>query len=69
MVMSQSVIRENGRDLTQSYDKSPYTHRKIQKAMNATQNFDYTAIADHVLFESVRLHIVWWDPYIYHRTS
>ena len=24
--------REKGRDLTQSYDKSPYTHRKIQKA-------------------------------------
>ena len=25
-------IREKGRDLTQSYDKRPYTHRKIQKA-------------------------------------
>ena len=25
-------IREKGRDLTLSYDKSPYTHRKIQKA-------------------------------------
>ena len=25
-------VREKGRDLTQSYDKSPYTHRKIQKA-------------------------------------
>ena len=24
--------RETGRDLAQSYDKSPYTHRKIQKA-------------------------------------
>ena len=24
--------RENGRDLTQSYDKSPDTYRKIQKA-------------------------------------
>ena len=24
--------REKGGDLTQSYDKSPYTHRKIQKA-------------------------------------
>ena len=24
--------REKGRDPTQSYDKSPYTHRKIQKA-------------------------------------
>ena len=41
--------RENGRDLTQSYDKSPYTDRKIQKATwqhkNATKNFDYTKIA------------------------
>ena len=34
--------REKGRDLTQSYDKSLYTHRKIQKATwqhkNATKN-------------------------------
>ena len=26
------TIREKGRDLTQPYDKRPYTHRKIQKA-------------------------------------
>ena len=26
------IMREEGNDLTQSYDKSPYTHRKIQKA-------------------------------------
>ena len=26
------TIREKGRDLTQSYDKNPYTHRTIQKA-------------------------------------
>ena len=26
------IKRERGRDLTQSYDESPYTHRKIQKA-------------------------------------
>ena len=40
---------EKGRDLTRSYDKSPYTNRKIQKAKwqheNATKNFDYTTIA------------------------
>ena len=45
-----SFTREKGRDLTQSYDKSPYTHRKIQKGMwqhkNATKNFNYTTIAD-----------------------
>ena len=38
--------------MTQSYDKSPYTHRKIQKATwqlkNATKNFDYTKIADRL---------------------
>ena len=28
----QGNIREKGRDLTQSYDKSPYTHRQIQNA-------------------------------------
>ena len=26
------LVREKGRDLTQSYDKSPYTDRKIKKA-------------------------------------
>ena len=44
------IVREKGRDLTQSYDKSPFTHRKIQKASwqykNATKIFDYTTIAD-----------------------
>ena len=36
--------------MTQFYDKSPYTHRKIQKATwqhkNATKNIDYITIAD-----------------------
>ena len=27
-----TILKEKGRDLTQSYDKSPYTDRKIQKA-------------------------------------
>ena len=44
--------REKGRGLTQSYDKSPYTHRKIQKATwqqkTATKNFDYTTIANRL---------------------
>ena len=43
-----SLHREKGRDLTQSYDKSPYIDRKIQKATrqhkNATKNFYYTTI-------------------------
>ena len=46
-----SIISEKGRDLTQSYDKSPYTDRKIQKATwknNATKNSDYTTIADRL---------------------
>ena len=41
-----------GRDLTQSYDKSPNTQRKIQKATlqhkNATKNFDCTTIVDRL---------------------
>ena len=45
------TVREKGRDLTKSYDKS-YTDRKIIKAMwqhkNATKNFDYTTIADRL---------------------
>ena len=44
--------REKQRDPTQPYDKSPYTHRKIQSAAlqhkNATQNFDYTTIAGRI---------------------
>ena len=46
------LVREKGRDLTQSYDKNPYTTRKIQKATrqykNATKNIDYTTIADRL---------------------
>ena len=49
--------REKGRDLTQSYDKSPYTRRRIQNETwqhkNATKNVDYTTIAD-------RLRMVSW---------
>ena len=46
-------FREKGRDRTQSIDKSPYTHIKITKKQrdnikNATQNFDYTTIADRL---------------------
>ena len=45
-------FREKGRDLPQSYDTSPITHRKIQKESwkhkNASKNFDYTTIADRL---------------------
>ena len=38
--------KETGRNLTQSYNKSPYTHRKNPKVTwqhkNATKNFNYT---------------------------
>ena len=33
---SHSIIREQGRDLTQSYDKSPYTPEKIAKSKEKT---------------------------------
>ena len=43
---------QKGIYLTQSYDKSPYTHRKIQKATwphkKRHQNFDYRTIADRL---------------------
>ena len=41
------IRRQKGRYLTQSDDKNPYTHRKIQTAkwQNATNNFDYITIA------------------------
>ena len=42
--------RKEGRDLTQSYDKRPHTHRKFKKQRdnikNATKNLDYTTIVD-----------------------
>ena len=44
------IYKRKGRDLIQSYDKNPYTNRKIQKqhdnTKKATKNFDYTTIAD-----------------------
>ena len=50
--LSPMTKRKKGRYLIQSYDESPYTDRKIQKAMqqhkNATKNFDYTTIADRL---------------------
>ena len=44
------VLREKEGDLTQSYDKNPYTNRKFENQRtthtNATKNFDYTTIVD-----------------------
>ena len=44
--------REKEGDLTQSYDKNPYTNRKFENQRtthtNATKNFDYTTIADRL---------------------
>ena len=48
------LTREKGRDLTQSYDKSPYTNGQFEKrkvtttTKNATKNVDYTGIADRL---------------------
>ena len=39
---------EKGRDLTQSYDKSPYTHRKIQKPKWQHKNATKTSITQHL---------------------
>ena len=44
--------REKEGDLTQSYDKTPYTNRKFENQRtthtNATKNFDYITIADRL---------------------
>ena len=54
--------RKKESDLTQSYDKSPYTSRNVKRAGKGTtqttpqKNFDYTAIAD-------RLRTVSWSNY------
>ena len=52
VVRYNDVTVKKGRYLTQSYDKSPYTDRKIQKATSqykkATKHFDYTTIADRL---------------------
>ena len=51
-------LREKGRDLTQSCDKSPTPTEKSKKQRgnikNATKNFDYTTIKD-------RLRTVTWS--------
>ena len=50
-----NIVREKERHLTQSYGKSPYIHKKIQKATwkhkNDTKNFYYTSIADRLRTE------------------
>ena len=50
----------NTRDLTQSYDKSPYTNINVKRAKwqheKRNKKFDYTAIAD-------RLRTVSWGNY------
>ena len=52
--------REKWRDLTQSYDKSPYTNRNVKRAKwqhkQRHKKFDYTAVAD-------RLRTVSWSNY------
>ena len=46
---------EKGRDLTQSYDKRPYTDRKIEKATwkhkNATKNFELRQTCNVLYFD------------------
>ena len=61
---SKSLLqREKEGDLTQSYNKTPYTNRKFENQRtthtNATKNFDYTTIADrHANIEC--LFCTWW---------
>ena len=76
LLLNYCDIREKGRDLTQSYDKSPYTHRTIQKAQwqhkKKTPNFDYTTIADRlrtVSWSKKRHPLVWLNRFMRVRPS
>ena len=58
--------REKGRDLTQSYDKSPFTNRNVKgqgdNTNNATKKFDYRAVADRlrtVSWSNTATQLVW----------
>ena len=46
------TLGEKGRDLTQSYDKSPYTSRNVKRTTwqhkQPHKKFDYTAVADRL---------------------
>ena len=50
--ISSRYLETKGRDLTQSYDKSPYTNRNVKRAKwqhkQRHKKFDYTAIADRL---------------------
>ena len=58
LLLFVKCVREKWKDLTQSYDKRPYTDGKIQEATIQHKNFDYTTIAD-------RLRTVSWSNDIY----
>ena len=45
---NNDLVREKGRDLTQSYDKSPYTKRKTEKKKVTTLTPPATSIADRL---------------------
>ena len=49
---SKVLFRQKGGDLTQSYDKSPYTHGNVKRAKwqhkQRHKKFDYTAVADRL---------------------
>ena len=53
-------MREKGRDLPQSYDKSSYTPQKNKKqrdnTKNATNNVDYTTIWDRFSLAHVNVY-------------
>ena len=58
--LTGDVRREKGRDLTQSYDKIPYTNKNVKRAKwqhkQRHKKFDYTAVVD-------RLRTVSWSNY------
>ena len=71
-IFGSYIMREKGRDLTQSYDKSPYTHRNSKKQSDNTKTppNTYTTIEDRlrmVIFSNDShstgvVKPVLWDP-------
>ena len=44
ILRSQCIARQKGGDLTQSYDKSPYTNRNVKRASDNTNNATKSSI-------------------------
>ena len=70
MVVKINHQKDNtSREMTQSYDKNPYTNRKFENqwtTQNAIKNFDYITIADQlrtVSGSNIVIQLVWLNRF------